>query len=156
MPTVTPTPTPTTRRANDDDAPRIVALLAQLGYETPIDIVRRNIALSALDGDDAAFVAIDENAEIVGCIGLHALTMFHRAGRLGRITALVVEENVRGSGVGHALMAAAHAWFNKRGCEKFEVTSSDHRVAAHRFYARHGYARDGQRLARKSQTSSLT
>ncbi|WP_052811185.1 hypothetical protein [Pandoraea vervacti] len=88
-----PTPTPITRRANDEDAPRIVARLAQPGYETPIDIVRRNIALSALDGDDAAFVAIDENAEIVGCIGLHALTMFRLAGRLGRITALVVEEN---------------------------------------------------------------
>ncbi|UVA79104.1 GNAT family N-acetyltransferase [Pandoraea commovens] len=151
-----PTPTPSTRRAIDEDAPRIVALLAQLGYETPLDIVRRNIALSNAEGDDAAFVAVDENAQIVGCIGLHALTMFHLAGRLGRITALVVEENARGSGVGHALMAAAHAWFNEQGCEKFEVTSSDHRVAAHRFYARHGYARDGQRLARKSQTSSLT
>ncbi|AKM30215.1 hypothetical protein AB870_09000 [Pandoraea faecigallinarum] len=150
------TPMPSTRRAIEDDAPRIVALLAQLGYETPLDIVRRNIALSALEGDDAAFVAIDENAEIVGCIGLHALTMFHLAGRLGRITALVVEESVRGSGVGHALMAAAHAWFNERGCEKLEVTSGDHRVAAHRFYARHGYARDGQRLTRKSQTLPLT
>ncbi|ODP31749.1 GNAT family N-acetyltransferase [Pandoraea sp. ISTKB] len=140
-----------TRLATLDDAPRIVALLAQLGYETPLDIVRRNITLSTADGDDAAFVALDESENIVGCMGLHALTMFHRAGRLGRITALVVEENVRGSGVGHALMAAAHAWFNQRGCEKFEVTSSDHRVAAHRFYARHGYARDGQRLARKCQ-----
>ncbi|VVE50238.1 GNAT family N-acetyltransferase [Pandoraea anhela] len=145
-------PTPSTRRAKPDDAPRIVALLAQLGYETPLDIVRRNIALSTAGGDDAAFVALDENESLVGCIGLHTLTMFHLAGRLGRITALVVEENVRGSGVGHALMAAAHAWFNERGCEKIEVTSSDHRVAAHRFYARHGYARDGQRLTRKCQT----
>ncbi|ANC44348.1 GNAT family N-acetyltransferase [Pandoraea pnomenusa] len=58
-----------------------------------------------------------------------------------------------GSGVGRALMAAAQAWFHERGCVKFEVTSSDHRVAAHRFNARHGDARDGQRLARKSQTS---
>ncbi len=153
---MTTTPTPSTRRAIDDDAPSIVTLLAQLGYETPLEIVRRNIALSTAHGDDAAFVALDENDRIVGCVGLHALTMFHLAGRLGRITALVVEENVRGSGVGHALMAAAHAWFNERGCEKFEVTSSDHRVAAHRFYARHGYARDGQRLARKSQTQALT
>lgn len=145
-----------TRLAIDDDAPRIVTLLSQLGYDTPLEIVRRNIALSTAQGDDAAFVALDADGQIVGCIGLHALTMFHLAGRLGRITALVVEENVRGSGVGHALMAAAHAWFRERGCEKFEVTSSDHRVAAHRFYARHGYARDGQRLARQSQTTSLT
>ncbi len=151
-----PMPAPSTRLATDDDAPRIVTLLQQLGYETPLEIVRRNITLSSANGDDAAFVAVDETGQIVGCIGLHALTLFHLAGRLGRITALVVEENVRGSGVGHALMAAAHAWFNERGCVKFEVTSSDHRVAAHRFYARHGYARDGQRLARKSQTSSLT
>lgn len=66
-------------------------------------------ALSAANGDDAAFVAVDEHGQIVGCMGLHALTMFHLAGRLGRMTALVVE-NVRGSGVGRALMAAAHAW----------------------------------------------
>ncbi|MGC7406332.1 GNAT family N-acetyltransferase [Pandoraea pneumonica] len=151
----TPTPTlavPRTRLAADGDAQHIVTLLAQLGYDTPIDIVRRNIALSNANGDDAAYVAIDELGNIVGCMGLHALTMFHLAGRLGRITALVVEEKARGSGIGHALMAAAHAWFIERGCEKFEVTSSDHRVAAHRFYARHGYARDGQRLARWSQT----
>ncbi|AJC20134.1 GNAT family N-acetyltransferase [Pandoraea pulmonicola] len=153
---MTPPVTPRTRLAIDDDAPRIVTLLSQLGYDTPLEIVRRNIALSAAQGDDAAFVALDADGQIVGCIGLHALTMFHLAGRLGRITALVVEENVRGSGVGHALMATAHAWFRERGCEKFEVTSSDHRVAAHRFYARHGYARDGQRLARRSQTTSLT
>ena len=150
-----PTPAlaaPLTRRAVDGDAQHIVALLAQLGYDTPIEIVRRNIALSNAKGDDAAYVAIDEFGNIVGCMGLHALTMFHLAGRLGRITALVVEEKARGSGIGHALMAAAHAWFIERGCEKFEVTSSDHRVAAHRFYARHGYARDGQRLARWRQT----
>ncbi|WP_343038633.1 GNAT family N-acetyltransferase [Pandoraea morbifera] len=60
---------------------------------------------------------------------------------------------MRGLGVGRALMAAAHAGFHERGCLKFEVTGSDHRVAAHRFNARHGYALDGQRLARKSQTS---
>lgn len=108
----TPTPAlavPRTRRATDGDAQHIVTLLAQLGYDTPIDIVRRNIALSNANGDDAAYVAIDELGNIVGCMGLHALTMFHLAGRLGRITALVVEEKARGSGIGHALMAAAHA-----------------------------------------------
>lgn len=144
-----PLSVPSTRQATDDDAPHIIALLHQLGYATPLDVVRRNIALSHEGRDDAAFVAIEGDGRLVGCIGLHALALFHQAGKLGRITALVVEETERGSGVGHALMAAAHAWFEARGCEKFEVTSSDHRVAAHRFYARHGYARDGQRLARR-------
>jgi hypothetical protein len=43
-------------------------------------------------------------------------------------------------------MAVAHAWFRTQGCVRVEVTSGDHRADAHRFYARHGYARQGQRL----------
>ncbi|GGY03794.1 hypothetical protein GCM10007386_38240 [Pseudoduganella dura] len=70
------------------------------------------------------------------------------AGQLGRITSMVVDERHRGSGVGGALIGAAEQWFAAAGCVKVEVTSSDRRLDAHRFYERHGFLRDGQRLAR--------
>nr|WP_223997881.1 GNAT family N-acetyltransferase [Burkholderia gladioli] len=80
---------------------------------------------------------------------LHALPLFHAAGNLGRITSMVVDERYRGNGVGSGLIDAAEHWFRQVGCVKLEVTSGDHQPAAHHFYERHGFLRDGQRLSKK-------
>nr|WP_175800528.1 GNAT family N-acetyltransferase [Burkholderia anthina] len=88
------------------------------------------------------------DGRIVGCISLHALPLFHANGNPGRITSLVVDGVCRGRGVGSVLMAAAQRGFEHARCVKLAVTSGDRRPDAHRFYARHGFARDGQRLSK--------
>ncbi len=136
------------RPANVDDADRISDLMNELGYAVTAAMIRQQ--LIDFDGccDDAVLVAVaDDN--VVGCISLHALRMFHLAQKLGRITSFVVTSASRGRGLGSQLLASAHTWFESAGCSKFELTSADHRIEAHRFYARHGYRHDGQRLARK-------
>ncbi|AJW98590.1 acetyltransferase domain protein [Burkholderia gladioli] len=136
------------RAARPADAPAVSALLRQLGYEAgPAQVQGRLEALAGSAADTVLVAAV--GSEIAGCISLHALPLFHAEGRLGRITSLVVDQGRRSRGIGGALMAAAAAWFEAAGCVKTEVTSGDHRADAHRFYARHGYARDGQRLSRR-------
>lgn len=133
------------RPACDADAQRLVPLIAELGYAITVDRLREKLAAIEASRIDHALVAV-EGERLLGCIALHVLPLFHAEGNLGRITALVVAASKRGQGIGHALMASSHAWFETRGCVRVEVTSGDHREDAHRFYARQGYARQGQRL----------
>jgi len=61
------------------------------------------------------------------------------AGGAGRVTALVVDETVRGQGIGKQLLAAVEDAARQRGCVEAELTSAAHRLDAHRFYLDAGY-----------------
>jgi ribosomal protein S18 acetylase RimI-like enzyme len=75
---------------------------------------------------DAVFIA-ETSGNLVGVVSLHILELFHEAGRLGRITAFVVDADSRGNGIGTALVAAADKFFRSSGCVRAEVTSGNHR-----------------------------
>ena len=137
-----------TRVALSEDAPAVARLLAQLGYTASDALIAGKLRLFAASECDEAFVAI-ASGRVVGCIGLHAHELFHAAGRLGRITALVVDKASRGSGAGRALIEAADSWFRSRGCIRAEVTSGDERADAHRFYVANGYQADERRFVKR-------
>jgi GNAT superfamily N-acetyltransferase len=136
------------REPQRSDHVRIAFLLRQLGYQTTPALVLERMGTMLRSPTDKIIVA-SAREEVIGCISLHALPLFHADGYLGRVTSMVVDEQYRGKGAGSALIAAAEHWFRQVGCVKLEVTSGDHRPDAHRFYERHGFLRDGQRLARK-------
>jgi GNAT superfamily N-acetyltransferase len=137
-----------TREAQASDYYSIAILLHQLGYETTPALVLEKLQFLTSSPADKIFVATVRD-KVVGSISLHALPLFHAAGYLGRITSMVVDEHHQRDGIGSALIAAAENWFKTVGCVKLEVTSGDHRPDAHRFYAKHGFLRDGQRFAKK-------
>lgn len=141
------------RQAQPDDDTALAGLLHQLGYELTPAQVREKLQALGVSPADRILVAV-LHGEVVGGISLHALPLFHMAGQLGRITSMVVDGQHRGSGIGGALIAAARHWFESAGCVKLEVTSGDQRIDAHRFYERHGFRRDGQRLT-SSQASRV-
>lgn len=64
---------------------------------------------------------------------------FERTGRWARIESLVVDEALRGTGVGKALLQAAEALAERWECLAVEVTSLRRRTGAHAFYQRTGY-----------------
>lgn len=136
------------RESRSSDHATIALLLQQLGYQaTPALILEKIEAMLPSPMDKIIVATVRE--QIIGSISIHALPLFHTAGNLGRITSMVVDERYRGNRVGSALIDAAEHWFRQVGCVKLEVTSGDHRQAAHHFYERHGFLRDGQRLSRK-------
>ncbi|WP_254608530.1 GNAT family N-acetyltransferase [Burkholderia lata] len=139
---------PETREALRSDCTAIASLMHQLGYDATPALIHEKLQSLADQPHDRVCVATLDG-EVVGSISLHILPLFHAAGNLGRITSVVVDERHRGCGIGAALMAAAERWFEAGRCVKLEVTSGDRRPDAHRFYAHHGFARDGQRLSRK-------
>lgn len=130
------------------DAPAIGELLLQLGYpqDEPETTAARIEAWSA-DPSSAALAA-DIDGAVLGVIAVHIVPYFERTGSWARIVALVVADRARGQGIGGRLVAAAEAFAADRGCARMEVTSSDHREAAHGFYQRRGYAAQTGRSTR--------
>ncbi len=133
------------RIASVEDAEAIATLMKQLGYETPPSLLVEKLRLFSQSQDDEAFVATEDRA-VIGCISVHIHELFHARGRLGRITSLVVQSDRRGTGVGAALMTEAERFFKANGCVKAEVTSGEHRAAAHRFYLSRGFVEDERRF----------
>lgn len=138
----------TVRTARIDDAVRIRDLLGQLGYETSSSFVEDRLSLSQNDLLTEVLVG-ESGGFVVAVASLHAFDLFHRPGRIGRITAFVVDASARGKGMGSVLLKAADSWFRHNGCVRAEVTSGDHRPAAHAFYEFHGYQPDERRFLKR-------
>ena len=135
------------RQAEPADASAVARLLAQLGYDAPADLLVEKLRSIQRATLDAAFVATDDEI-VAGCISVHAHELLHTRGRLGRITSLVVDEEFRGAGVGRALIEQAVAFLREVDCCRIEVTSGDHRPAAHAFYEAMDFRRDKPRFLR--------
>jgi GNAT superfamily N-acetyltransferase len=139
----------TIRSAGSFDVHEMARLFGQLGYEIPVDVLTRRMEAFEQAGE-IALVAEDDltPGRLLAVATLHATPVLHRAGPVGRVSALVVDADVRGRGVGRAMMAAAEQWAAERGCVLMEVTSNQRRVDAHRFYEGLGFERTSFRFAR--------
>ena len=134
------------RSATLSDADQIGALLDELGYKTTNETLQSQMPTYLQDPKSAIFVAEMSSQQLTGLISGHLLPLLHQPGNLGRITAMVVSENSRGAGVGRKLVEKLESWFRKNNCSRFEVTSGDHRIGAHRFYEGFGYQLDERRF----------
>lgn len=137
----------TVRQAGHGDAAAIAPLVTQLGYPSAATEVEARMARLKDHPDIRAYVA-EQDGRAVGIIGVMVFPAFHRDGLHGYITALVVDEKLRGSGVGGALLDAAEAWFAERGVKRVNLTTALHREAAHSFYEKRGYTYTGKRFSK--------
>lgn len=137
------------RPARMSDVPELVRLFSELGYEILPDVLAERLTSFHAAGE-RALVASDDSSptRLLGVATLHATPVLHRAGPVGRVTALVVDAGHRGRGIGRALMEAAERWAAEQGCVLVEVTSNRRRADAHGFYEGLGYERTSFRFAR--------
>ena len=141
------------RNATLRDASEIARLLTQLGHPTTKDEVEHRWGEWEEQGNSALVVG-DDAAPLLGLCQLHQTVVLHRSRPVGRITALIVEESHRGTGIGRALVEAAEVRMLSSGCGLMEITSNARRVDAHAFYESLGYARSSLRLV-KDLTKTL-
>lgn len=137
------------RRIAASDIPGAASLLAELGYPTSEAALTQRLEVIAANPDDAVFIA-EEEGNVLGLVSVHSFEMIHRAGRLGRITALVVAASARGRGLGTELLSSAEKHLRAKGCVKLEVTSGEKRSSAHDFYAAQGYLEERVRFTKGS------
>ncbi len=135
------------RSAEIKDAPAIAGLMVQLGYSVDRSLIERKLHEFSESSIDNVFVAVLEQ-QVVGCISCHITTLFHQEGGSGRITSLVIDEHLRGSGIGKQLVRKAEQFFQDNGCIKSEVTSGSHRLEAHKFYETCGFQENDRRFSK--------
>lgn len=137
------------RAAVAHDSIDIAPLLSQLGYPTTPDAVAARFARVAGNESDAAWVAVDDTASVIGFAAGHITWLYELDRPVAELTSLIVDEALRGSGAGRALVSAFEEWVTAAGCVRATVASAFHRTGAHAFYERLGYAQ----LAKKYEKS---
>jgi len=142
-----PAPKLKIREAKPSDVPRLVELIHFLGHEIDERAVRTNLKALGKTGELPLVASLDKR--VIGMCGVGRRIVIHRPAPLGRITALVIAEEVQGRGIGRMLVQAAEERMRKAGCKLVEVTSNDRRTAAHAFYRHLGYERTSIRFAKK-------
>jgi aminoglycoside 6'-N-acetyltransferase I len=136
------------RSAQANDADNLARLFRQLGYPEARDGLDER--LEDILGDPRAEVFIAQNGQyVVGTVALFIVPVAHESGAWCRVTALVVDEDNRGRGIGEALMAAAESAARAAGCIRVEATSALDRLVAHEFYAALGYARESNHFLKR-------
>lgn len=94
------------RAAEAKDIPSLQTLFLQLGYQTETAILAQRI--TAPQSMMSALVAETENA-VCGVIVINFILPVHENRLWALISALVIEESSRGSGIGQQLLQAAEA-----------------------------------------------
>ena len=101
-----------------------------------------------MEAEDRVVLVAELDGEVVGCLSTSVMRVLHRPAPVGRISMMVVDEALRGRGIGAALVRAAEEALAAQGCHMVEVTSHARRTEAHRFYERLGYETTSVRLAK--------
>ncbi|GAA1851375.1 GNAT family N-acetyltransferase [Myceligenerans crystallogenes] len=136
----------TFRDAVRDDLPRIVELIADDAVAAARTGAFGEAHLRGFEAIQASpdndLVVAERDGAVIGCMQLTYLPGISRNGasRL-LVEAVRVDRELRGAGVGRALMEHAHARGRARGCTLAQLTSDKQRPDAHRFYLSLGYAR---------------
>lgn len=135
------------RGADHSDAAEISRLLGQLGYPVEVEATPERIERMSRGGRAVVLLATDGTGTI-GVATAHILSVLNRARDVAWLTALVVDEAVRGRGVGRALVSAVEAFARESDCVRLSVTTYLDRTDAHAFYARIGFELTGRRYGK--------
>jgi GNAT superfamily N-acetyltransferase len=132
------------RRAAPEDLAPIVRMILDdqisVSRETT-DMAPYEAAFRRIDDDPAQLlVAAVLGEEVVGTLQLTVIPGLARAGALrAQVEAVRVRADLRGRGVGEAIMRWVVGETRARGCALVQLTTDKRRADAHRFYARLGF-----------------
>lgn len=117
-----------------------------MGYQTDPENLKRHI-----NDANISFTMLVAEAEqqVCGVIVVNFITPVHENGLWALISALVINESARGTGIGQKLLIAAEQHALDKGCTQIELSSSEKRVRAHNFYENNGYKEVRKRFVKR-------
>ena len=126
------------RQARAADREDLARLSTELGY--PMSPAQTQARLAEIaDHADHAILVAESDGRVVAWLQV-SLPRIFESPRQAEIAGLIVEEGVRGRGVGRALVAEAERWSRDQGCSALRVRSNVIRERAIAFYRRAGFA----------------
>jgi GNAT superfamily N-acetyltransferase len=133
------------REARPEDSEAVADLLGELGYPTDAARFERRLDRIERDPSSRLFVAI-VNGHVAGLAGFHLLPLVEHDEPGCQLTALVVGEAYRRTGVGSELVRTVENEARSRGGRRVVVNTARHRADAHAFYNRLGFEATGLRF----------
>jgi N-acetylglutamate synthase-like GNAT family acetyltransferase len=128
------------RPAEPNDSHRIAELYAQLVENPAVNVLPERIAQIAEDPNTGLFVCErDGVVEGTALVSLCADAMFGFQ-PFAVVESIVVNQILRGSGLGSALIQHIEVFCLNRDCSKIMLLSASQRTDAHRFFERAGFA----------------
>ncbi|MCL5030412.1 MAG: GNAT family N-acetyltransferase [Bacteroidetes bacterium] len=127
----------TIRQASPADADRITDLSFQLGYKVLHQEILERLQKIIIKDNTAVFVAVYNN-QVVGWIQVSKRSAIE-TGELAEITGLVVDEKIRGQGIGKSLVLKSEDWARDNGFTSIRVRTNIIRVDTHYFYKGIGF-----------------
>jgi ribosomal protein S18 acetylase RimI-like enzyme len=138
----------TVRAPEAGDMEALADLMTQLGYETRASEMQMRMETILAKKNYATYVAVS-GGKVCGMIGTQISYSYEHNNPGARILALVVSENMRGRGVGEALIAAAEKDLAQKNIRRVAVYTHFRRTRAHEFYEKLGYTKNGFRLVKE-------
>lgn len=134
------------RPGRDEDAEGFIALIGGAWAEYPgcvLDVDAELPELRALAkhfaGQDGALWAAERDGRLVGMVATRPL----RHDEAYEICRMYVARECRGTGLAQRLLALAEGWVREAGAARLVLWTDTRFEAAHRFYEKHGYVRQG-------------
>jgi GNAT superfamily N-acetyltransferase len=129
------------------DEAALLRLLAELGYPANSEVLGKRLRRLRDDPGTQVFVA-ESGGDVVGLAVLHVMPLLERP-PLARITAIVVSGRLRRQGTGRVLIDHVEEQARRAGCDRLDLTTSEHRTDAHAFYRRLGFTERSHRFIKR-------
>lgn len=129
------------RKAKIEDSARIKEPIKQLGYDLTVEQVEKKVKAYLSQDMYEIFVA-EEKGIVLGCITTITYESFcFKNGCCMHIETLIIEQNVRGKGVGNKLIEAVEEYAQSHNCDYIELLTlnSRRKDGTHNFYEKLGY-----------------
>ena len=126
------------RQATIDDKEMIYNLLVQLekiefDKRMYSDIYEANLLNPAV-----FYLVYEEESSVIGFISIHIQKLLHHSSNIAEIQELIVDERMRGKGIGKQLFEQARFIAIENECMQLEVCCNQKRKGSHQFYESQG------------------
>lgn len=130
------------RDSKKEDFSEILALFHQLwpGKELHADDLMAVFHRGLVSGTDRYFCA-EVDGKVIGFCSYAIMNNFWQEGTIAYVYAMVVDEALRGKGIGGRMLEKAFETAKSAGCKKIELDSGFPRERAHQFYEKIGFVK---------------
>jgi ribosomal protein S18 acetylase RimI-like enzyme len=145
------------RRAREADLPALQLLLQQLfsieqDFKPDATRQERGLRLLIFSQQGAIFVA-EVAGKVVGMATIQILISTAEGAQVGLVEDVVVDEQLRGQGIGRMLLAGLEDWANTNGLARLQLLADSSNHPALNFYADQGWSSTSLVALRKFPTT---